>query len=287
MRKHANPQEFNDLLHFLDLIKEGINYHEGFKVFGLIGSIVNTDEKVEEGVFELIRSLSEDNVVHAEIRTGLKDLGSGLGGCLQAVLQGIERGCLEFPIKVGLLLSLCRDTPKEIAGKTIDLVIAYKEKKAVVGLDLSGDSTVGDGKEAIGALKKGALAGLPITLHLGESEKETDEEQLFELQGLKPARIGHCVHIGDQAKAWIKEHQTPVEMCLSSAYKVQMVESMDCHPALCLLKEEHPVIVCTDDTTLFGVSLSDELVNLFEIGISFSKIEELQKAALQYSFLNF
>lgn len=260
LQEIADASDFTQLVHYLELITKGIDYHEGFKVFGLISKIVNTDQKVEDGVVALAKQMADDGVVRAEIRTGLKDLGHGVEGYLSAVLKGMKRGAEAHGVQLELALSLRRDSNTEISERTVDLAIEYFGK-GVTGLDLSGDSTVGDGKAALQALKRAKEKGISITVHMGESPKESPEQQLLEVMTLSPDRIGHAVFLSSQVMDWVKYKKIPVEMCLTSALKVQMTEKVENHPGLQLLREGHPVAICTDDPLVFGVSLTDECWN--------------------------
>lgn len=283
LRNVAKPADFSAFCHFLDLIDNGIDYHEEFKAFGLVEKIVNTDQLVEEGTFALCKNLAQDNVFMAEIRTGLKDTGTGFEGYLKAVLKGLKRGRAEFNLKLGLVLSLRRNTSKKDAEKTLELAIKYRGE-GIIGFDLSGDSTVGNGQFALAALNEAAKEGFPITLHLGENAKECHQQQLNELIALNPKRVGHCVFLGTPAKEWIIANKTPVEMCLTSALKVKMIDHHEEHPALALLKAKHPVLICTDDPSMFKVSLSDECAYAALQGITMDEIKQAQQLSVEYSF---
>ncbi|MES2200103.1 MAG: hypothetical protein V4489_08060 [Chlamydiota bacterium] len=75
----AEPDLFFDLCEMLKKIQNyEASYHEAFRAFTLVEKIVNSDEKVETGVVALCKELTEENIVYAEFRTGLKDLGSGV-----------------------------------------------------------------------------------------------------------------------------------------------------------------------------------------------------------------
>jgi len=285
LKEIADPTDFTELSDNLELIRSGVNYEKAFEVFPMIGKIVNTDQKIENGVVALCKELAGDNVTCAEFRTGLKDLGSGLEGYLNAVLRGMEKGSLESGIKLGLVLSLRRDTPKDIAEKTIDLAIKYREK-GIVGIDLSGDSTKGDGREAVEAILRAKENGFPVTLHIGESPKETKAQQLWELNKIQPQRLGHGVHLYDEAAAWMRHHNVPLEMCLSSAVQVQMISEAKEHPGLKLFKEKHPVFICTDDPLVFQVSLSEECARAAQLlDISVEEVKKLQILAMERSFI--
>lgn len=284
LKSIACAEEMSALECVLDKLQEGVDYHEAFKVFFLIAKIVNTDEKVEQGVKALCEELYADGVVYAELRTGLKDLGSGCEGYLQAVLRGVARGtagtCMEAPV----ILSLRRDTSEKIADETVDLAIKYG-KRGVVGLDLSGDSTVGDGQGIMGALSRAKEAGIPITLHIGESKKESGSRQLMELMLLEPRRIGHGVHLSKEALEWIVERRIPIEMCLTSALLTGMVGNPGDHPALGLMRDGYPVCIATDDPLLFKTTLTKEIAlaaSLLGMGLPF--FEKNQQASREWRF---
>lgn len=257
LREIALPEDFVQLIHCLELISKGVDYHEGFKVFGLISKIVDTDKKVENGVVALCEQYAHDGAARVELRTGLKDLGTGIEGYLESVLRGIEKGEKSSGIKVDLLLSLRRDTAKDLCDKTAALAISHFGK-GVCGMDLSGDSTMGKGDDALAAMKKAKEAGLKVSVHMGESPKETREQQLREIEMLAPDRVGHAVFLCEEAVQWIISREIPVEMCLTSSCKVGMTEKLSDHPAITWLKNGHPVAFCTDDPLVFGVSLTEE-----------------------------
>jgi adenosine deaminase len=285
LKEVATPEEYAALTGMIDQIQEGLDYHAAFQVFVLIGKIMNTEERIENGVAALCADLIRDQVTYAEFRTGLKNLGNGFEGYLESVLRGIEKGTAGTHLKVGLILSLRRDTTPKDAYKTIDLANAYAQK-GVVGIDVSGDSTVGDVKNILPPLIYAKNLGLPITLHIGESKKESAELQMMELQTLQPQRIGHGVHLCIEAVEWIKSNQVLVEMCLTSALKTGMISEMSEHPALKLLLEGHPVSICTDDPLIFNTTLSQEYAYVGLItGLSPEAIEALQKETEKYHFL--
>jgi len=272
----ANDRQKAALGEYLEKLSGKVDYHSAFGIFPLIGEIVNSVEKVEEGTAALCRELADDGVVYAEFRTGLKDLGGGFESYLKAVMNGMARSSA---IETKLILSLRRNTPAEDAEKTIDFVLKHREE--IVGIDISGDSTIGDGSQLYRALLRAKEGGVPIVLHMGESPKESAEQQMRELRELQPARVGHAVHLCEEAKEWIKKQKVPVELCLTSAHTCQMIEEPYNHPALQLLREGHPVSVCTDDPLLFSRSLTDELTEVAEqLSLSLEQVKEQQKKTL-------
>ena len=288
LQKIAEPDAYNQLCQMLDKIQKGIDYHEAFDVFSIIARIVNSEKKVEEGVAALCKKLSEDSVTYVELRTSPKKLpgGSGLEGYLRAVLRGIERGMKESQIQVKVILSMQRSTGLDDAKQIVNLALQYRNQ-GVVGLDLSGDSTIGEGLDAIQELKRAKSEGLFVTLHIGESAKESEASQLYELEQIQPDRIGHGVVLLGKARTWVLDNKTPIELCLTSAFRVGMTKQLDKHPALELMRQKHPVIVCTDDPLIFRVTLSEELERVAKIAnLSLEEIQQLQQTAMKHKFIS-
>lgn len=282
----AQPAVFIELCNQLDLIEKGIDYKKSFYAFDIIGKIIDSDDKVEQGVVALCNDLSADGVVYVEIRTGLKDLGSGFEGYLCAILRGIERGCYKTNLKANVLLSLRRDTSSQVAYQTVSLVQKYRNQ-GVVGIDISGISVQGNGGAIMGALDLAKKNNIPIALHIGESSEETVEQQIKELKSIQPQRIGHGVFLCPEALEWIQVHKIPVELCLTSAVRL-LISRHEEHPALKLFNVKHPVVICTDDPLIFRTSLSRECALMAYIeNLTLDDIKKLQKDAQRYRFADY
>ncbi len=279
----ASDAQKEALLKNLESISRKIDYHEGFKVFGLIAEIVNTDEKIEQGIRALCQELKEDGVIYVEVRTGLKDLGSGIEGYLQTVLRGMRQEASER-FHARLLLSLKRASSAALARSTVDLAIKYKDL-GVVGIDVSGDSTLGQIGAIVPELIRAKEAGLFLTVHMGESAKEQGQKEILEV--LRPHRIGHGVHLNPDAAGWILENRVPIEICPTSSVLVQMVDDYSAHPGLLYYLQGHPIVICTDDPLLFQHSLSQELCALSEYTfLNFDQLRQIVKKSLDHAFLS-
>lgn len=275
----ATNQEYAALEKGIDLFVDGVDYSQCFFVFGLISKIINTYQRVEDGTYHLCKELQKDGVTYVEIRTGLKDFGSGYEDYLKAVIKGIDRASSkDFRAKV--LLSLKRTSTPEFAQKTIDLALAYT-KDGVVGIDISDNSTKGDINTILPILRQGKSKGLDFVIHMGESPLEKD--QILLLEGLEPVRIGHGVHLHPEALAWVKKHKTPIEVCLSSGVCAKMIKKYSEHPGFTFYANGHPVVICTDDPLIFRTTLSEEYM-LFakEFGSCFEKIKDLIEIGHSY-----
>ncbi len=276
----ATDEEQKELENKLEAIAKGIDYHEAFRVFQLINQIVNTEGKVRKGTEALALALQEDGVSYAEIRTGLKDLGHGPEAYLQAVLEGIQaKNSASFQAHV--VLSLQRNSSLQNAKTTVDLALKYQDR-GVIGMDISGDSTLGNIDPILPELLRAKQAGLSFVIHIGESPKENDQLQL--LQVLEPKRIGHGVHLSSEAKEWILEHRLPVEVCLTSSVLVQMIERYEQHPGFAFFHLGHPIVFCTDDPLLFSTTLSKEFLHAHQsASLSLEEIARVSHEAFGYA----
>ncbi|KAK8749005.1 hypothetical protein OTU49_015630 [Cherax quadricarinatus] len=85
-------------------------------------------------------------------------------------------------------------------------------------------------------------------------------------------RIGHGTFIhpssgGSQELLYYVQHyHLPLELCLSSNVKCGTVKNIEDHHLAHWRKENHPVIICTDDKGVFSTSLSEEFHLCAEVG---------------------
>lgn len=281
LRTIATPEQILALEAGLDKISEGMDYQNTFFVFGLVAKIVNNEQKVEDGACALCKDLQADGVEYVEIRTGLKNLGCGYAAYLEAVVRGIQRVQTDR-FQARILLSLQRNATQEYARATVDLALEYRDR-GVVGIDISGDSTLGDIAGILPIILEAKEAGLRVALHIGESPLETD--QLMLLETLEPERVGHAVHLIPEAYAWIIAHKTPVEVCLTSSELCMMVDHHTMHPGVEYYRNHHPIVICTDDPLIFRTSLTQELLLLIDAGLlTVEEIEAIVQESRAHGF---
>lgn len=275
----ATPIQQEELIQSLDLVAQQIDYHAVFRVFGLISQIVDSEEKLQHGVTSLCKDLEADQVQYVEIRTGLKDLGQGVEEYLKAVLSGIAQA-ESTHLNAKVVLSLQRSSSVEMVQETIDLALKYRDQ-GVIGIDISGNSTIGQIDRILPELLRAKREGFAFTVHIGEAPDESD--QMLLLSQLEPKRVGHGVYLSNEAKEWILEHQIPLEVCLTSSVLVKMIDEYRDHPGLALFRSGHPIIFCTDDPLLFSTTLSEELLRAHQFcGLTFEEIQRVVEDSFRY-----
>jgi adenosine deaminase len=272
LKKIASHEEYEALEKGIQQFVDGVEYEQCFFVFGLISKIINTYQRVQEGTYYLCKQLQADGVTYVEIRTGLRDLGSGYEDYLSAVRAGIKKASHDtFQAKI--LLSVKRTSSRAHAQQTIDLALKYKDH-GVIGIDISDNAAQGDITTILPILIEAKKQGLSFVIHMGESPLEKD--QMLLLETLQPVRIGHGVYLKPEALAWMKAHKIPLEVCLSSGVCAKMIAQRTAHPGLQRYKEGHPIVICSDDPLICKTTLSQEYVDFAQVAnCSFDELRTL------------
>lgn len=309
----STPDEIQHLKSFIQKMKEkeDMDYHACFGAFSLVSKIMDSNLKIENGTAALCKSLAADGVTYVEIRTSLKNLNDeGYDAYLDAIFSGIKKGCVGTKLRAAILLSVKRNSSIEFVKETWRLCKVHfgrgtlvgedgfsaassavdtneMECVKVVGIDISDDALLGNGKHVIPleVLREMRALHVPIALHIGECAEETSEQQMNELVYYQPLRIGHGVFLCDEAKEYVFSRKLPIEMCLSSAVVAHMVDTAADHPAISLLRDNYPIIICTDDPLIFETSNTKECELAAALGkFSATDISRFQENSKKYVF---
>jgi adenosine deaminase len=113
----GDPADVTALSSFLDHMerKDCTDYHVCFQAFALVGKIMNSLKRIEDGTAALCREMAADGVHYVEMRTGLKNFsgtGHGYEEYVKAFLRGVQSGTEGSSLQVRWLLSLKRDSSK-------------------------------------------------------------------------------------------------------------------------------------------------------------------------------
>ncbi|CAL8470104.1 g9646 [Coccomyxa elongata] len=261
---------------------------ECFKLFDIIHRITTDHDTITRITCEVIEDFAADNVHYLELRTTPKtrsEHGMTKRSYTEAVLKGMQeaqQGSRGQNITVRLLLSIDRREDTAAALETVQLA-AELHSRGIVGIDLSGNPTVGKWSAWEPALQEARRQGLKVTLHAAEVY---NPEETAAMLHFRPERLGHMCCLDERLEVLHYNTGIPVELCLSSNIITESVASYPEHHFHPFYSAGHPVILCTDDSGVFCTSLSKEFaIAAHAFQLSNSQLWQLSEAAIDHTFL--
>jgi len=202
------------------------------------------------------------------------------------LIEEIQLQSKRFPHTiVKLLLSVARHSGVPYGRENVELAIKYTkgvEDPVIVGVELGGNPYTGTWKELGPLFTEAREAGLRVALHCGENHLNAEEWR--EMIKWHPDRLGHCAFLrSDQLSLEsLRALQIPVELCLTVASRwFAIPHSENVWHSL----RNHPIIFCTDNTTLNNTTLSKEyLIAMEHFQLSRDEMIRRTRSSIDYAF---
>ena len=288
-----------------------------FEVFKLLHRLLSNLTAVAKITREVIEDFARNGVVYLELRTGPRAMQATAKHEATTKKQFVEtivsvireaEETVRTPsgerICVRLLLSIDRSGSQENAASTVDLAgeFASQPNPIVVGLDFSGNPLSSSFRAFQHHFVRARQQfGLKCAIHIGE--KVDDGEDLDAvLFDFKPERIGHVVCLEERHTEHLLAFPCPIEICPTSNLKTQIVQTLSEHPfgtwrargrnnndsaASAIKLAPYPLVVCTDDSGVFNLTLSSELRDLAgAFSMDEQELFELERRALEHAFVD-
>jgi hypothetical protein len=225
---------------------------------------------------------------------------------------------------VRLLLSIDRSGSQSDAESTVTLAGEFHAQPdpVVVGVDFSGNPTVSSFRAFEHHFLRARSLGLKSSVHVGEKVGDGDDLDAVLLR-FRPERIGHVVCLEERHTAALLERPIPIEICPTSNVMTRIVRSLEHHPfgtwrAAAGARNNnandnggdgnnagseggadpadpttaspppppYPLIICTDDSGVFNVTLSSEIHRLaVAFHMDRGDIVQLEAGALEHGFV--
>lgn len=241
--------------------------------------IQSSPAAIERSVYEIIgKEFRSSRVSLLELR--FNPMKRNLGGerdldhIIHAALRGMDRACLEYGSRVGLIFCLAREFPIELNEIIVKKAIRYRPR-GVVGVDLAGSEhhalELGPQLQAYAELfRRARSAGLGVTIHTGETPLTGAAGLIAVLDHWRPDRIGHGIAASESPEALRKlaERRTVLEVCPSSNLRTRVVRDIDEMGRKLRTFAEHnvPFTINTDGPYLLGTHLRQEFELLIGAG---------------------
>ncbi|KAM4615664.1 adenosine deaminase 2-A [Polymixia lowei] len=315
--KIGDPTEFdNSLMQNLTLFTEdpdiaypsqAIVWEKFEKAFIAAAGLITHAPVLKDYLYKGLEDLYKDNIMYLELRSGLSrtyELDGSIHdkvwylNTFQEVIQQFKADHQDFlgaRIIVAVHRALSVSEVKAVVKETIQMQKDFPE--VVAGFDLVGreDSrrTLWYFREAL-SLPSELGVELPYFFHAGETDDEGTavDGNILDALLFNTTRIGHGYALAHHplAKELSRNRNVAVELCPISNQVLKLVSDLRNHPAAVLMAEGHPLVISSDDPSLFGTTgLSYDFYQAF-VGIGGLKanlgtLKDLAANSIRYSSL--
>lgn len=194
---------------------------------------------IERAVYEIFaKEYRGSRVTAMELR--FNPMKRNLGGeqdldhIIHAALRGLDRACLEYELKGGLIFCLAREFPTELNEIIVEKAIRYRAR-GVVGIDLAGTEAhrpeldPASAQRFAGMFRRAREAGLGTTVHTGETPHTDASGVIAVVELLRPRRIGHGIRAATSVEAMrrLRDADVVLEICPTSNLHTRAVTGLD------------------------------------------------------------
>jgi adenosine deaminase len=191
----------------------------------------------------------------------------------------------QLNLEVRWVIDFPRVLGPEVGRQALEMAVRGK-KWGVVAFDIAGyEDQAPDNAEFRSLFRQAKEAGLRLTVHAGETGPPSHVRTAVEEWGVD--RIGHGIQaIHDPGVvSLLAERKIPLEISLTSNLCLGVVRRLEEHPLEPFRLAGVPVTLCTDDPTLFGITLSQEILAASTtFGWSRAVVKDIIETGWRYRF---
>lgn len=265
---YADPRKVSSLGDYLDIMHQWTE------------RIQSSPAAIERSIYEVIgKEYRSSRVSLIELR--FNPMKRNLGGerdldyIIAAALRGMDRACLDYGVKAGLIFCMAREFDYETNEILVKKAEQYRHR-GVIGIDLAGpeQNTIELGEDVTRYRELFAYArkaGLGTTIHTGETSHTGEKGVLAVIEHLKPARIGHGIAAArsEEAMRKLAENKIVLEICPTSNLRTHAIDDLEQLRGILstLLAAGVRLTINTDGTYLLGTTLRHEFNLIIEHGV--------------------
>ena len=265
----SNPQKVRSLEDYLRILHEWTE------------KIQSSPAAIERAIYEIFaKEYRGSRVSTMELR--FNPMKRNLGGerdldhIIHAALRGLDRACLEYGIRGGLIFCLAREFDADLNEIIVDKAIRYQHR-GVVGIDLAGteQNKVELDPESVeryvGLFEKAKAAGLGTTCHTGETPYTHADGVMAAVRRLRVDRIGHGIRAAynREAMQMLRDEGVTLEICPTSNLHTRAVADLDELKVVLqtFIDAQVKFTINTDATYMLGTDLRREVELLVKADI--------------------
>ena len=269
--------------------EEKFTFQNFLSKFNTLRQFYRSPDAIHRITREAIQDAANDNVKYMELRFTPVALSRAerfpLHDVIDWVITSSKDAAKEFNIIVKLIASVNRHESAEIAEQVAWLAADHIDD-GLIALDLAGNEAEYPSEPFYGIFREAKQAGLNLTTHAGEWGPAKHIKEAIEQLGAD--RIGHGVRVFEDENivTLASERNTAFEVCITSNYQSGVVESLDTHPMVKMLKNGLNITINTDDPSISRITLSHEYYTACEdLKMPQNILKERIVAAAQAAFL--
>jgi aminodeoxyfutalosine deaminase len=268
------PAEIDAACHYEDF--------PGFlKAYAWVCKQLRTPEHYAIATRRLLETLGDQNVSYAEITVSAGVI-LWKGEEFAPIYEAVQREAIRSRVQVRWIIDIVRQFPVEDAWQVAELA-ADRLDDGVVAIGIGGDEARGPAGKFTDVYLWAKERGLHLHAHAGET---TGPESVWDALEIGAERIGHGIRsIGDPGLLhYLRTHQIPLEICLTSNLMTGAVSSLDQHPVRGLYDAGVPLILNTDDPGLFHCSLEGEFAMAAQLGFTEPELRGIARNGFRFAF---
>lgn len=239
--------------------------------------------------YEAIADAALDGVRYLELRFSPQALARvrhfDLAEVTDWVITAVSQASQDYNIQVGLIISLLRHEPVDLAWQVARIAFD-RVGKGIMGIDLAGDEVNFPSAPFTPIFKAAKDLGMGVTIHAGEwTGAEGVRQAVLELYA---DRVGHGVRAMENSSVvrLLRERQVALEVCLTSNVQTGVVYDIRHHPLADMLDLQLLVTLNTDDPGVSHISLTDEYeLAVKSLGLTYHCFRLLTLNAVSVAFL--
>ena len=256
--------------------------------FDLPIALLQSAEALARTTAELIEDLAADGVRYAEIRWAPRlhlHAGLSVSAVIEAVAAGIADRAAALGASMPLVALIVTAMRSHAPAANVELArIAGEIGPPVIGFDLAGPEEAWPAPPHAAAFVAARDAGLALTAHAGEV---AGPQRVREVLDFGVRRVAHGVTAIEDADLLevLRARDITLDLCPTSNVQAGIVASLAEHPLAALHRAGISVTISTDDRTVTGVSLTDELARcLTDAGLSRVELSAISVNAFRRAF---